>query len=164
MSMPAHAARAPSSESAAKAEEWLFELSYPVAVRLRAQWRAAREAEGDFAADFYGTLFRIAPEVAGLFPGDMSVQQRRLTETLDDAVGLFGEPSQLVRLMRAAGARHHHYHVRDAHFAVMEDALIETLAERLGVAFDDSAAAEWREIFGKMALVMRRAMADAART
>jgi len=155
--------RTPPNHLALGAEQWLFDLPRDSRERLLQIWRASLAAEGDFGADFYAALFSADPRIARLFPGDMGAQQRRLIETLGEAVRLAGEPEQLVLLLRAAGVRHHHYRVRQRHFAVMEGALAQALKQRLGASLSDSDLALFREWFGQVALVMRHAMAGAGR-
>lgn len=155
--------KTPSNQAALAAEQWLFELPLERQTRLGQLWHDCQGAEGNFAADFYGALFTASPPVAKLFPGDMETQQGRLVETLGEAVRLCARPEQLVLLLRAAGVRHHHYRVKQAHFALMEDALMKTLGQRLGEAFSSDDEALFREWFGNAALIMRHALASAIR-
>jgi len=156
VSAPAHAA-------ALRAEQSLFEIPEEEAIRLQDEWRAALDAGGDFGKDFYTRLFELAPTVTALFPGDMSSQQQRMTATLGEALRLLTDISSLVLLLRAAGVRHHHYRVRQVHFSMMEDALICTLSQRIGPAFDAEREKSWRTLFSNMAMVMRHALAAASR-
>ena len=155
--------RIPPNRLALTAEQWLFDLSPDDRTRLVTLWQDCRSRDGDFAADFYARLFEAAPQVARLFPGDMEAQGRRLVATLDEAVKLSERPEQLVLLLRAAGARHHHYRVRQGHFAVMENVLLGTLADRLGDDFGDPERTLFRGWFRRAALIMRHAMAGAQR-
>jgi hemoglobin-like flavoprotein len=154
--------RAPGANEALRATERLYGLSSEQASHLAVSWRLALKAAGDFGRDFYANLFRACPALVELFPGDMSKQQQRLTETLGDAVALADRPEKLVLLLQAAGVRHRHYGVRNAHFAIMERELLRTLAQRIGPAFGDRQEAVWQSFFHNMSLVMRHAMAQAA--
>ena len=157
------ATRAPAHAAALRAEQSLFELPANEVNRLQAEWRLAREADGDFGVDFYENLFRLGPAVTTLFPGDMSHQQQRMTDTLGEALRLLMDASSLVLLLRAAGVRHHHYRVRQVHFSMMEDALVCTLSRRLGPAFDVEREKSWRKLFSNMSTIMRHALAGTSR-
>jgi hypothetical protein len=78
-------------------------------------------------------------------------------------VRLTRTPEQLVLLLRAAGARHHHYRVKQGHIAVMETVLLDTLRARCGARFTDADAEMFGDWFRHAALIMRHAMAGAAR-
>jgi len=153
--------RAPGNQMALDAEQRLYELSTETVDRLLDIWRAVEEADGNFGEMFYRLLFQSSPQAAGLFPGDMNVQQQRLTETLGEAVRLAGEPRQLILLLRATGVRHLHYQVTQGHFSLMESALIDALREHLGTRFDGADEDLFRAFFNLMAVVMRHVMARA---
>jgi len=50
--------------------------------------------------------------------------------------------------LRARGARHAGYHVRDEHYAIAGIALIGTLALQLGDGFTPATRAAWTRVFG----------------
>jgi nitric oxide dioxygenase len=157
------ASRIPPNRLALAAEQWLFDLPPASRERLETIWETSLGGEGDFAAGFYARLFEAAPQAARLFPGDMKAQGRRLVDTLGEALRLTRKPEQLVLLLRAAGARHHHYRVKQGHFAVMETVLLDTLRARCGARFTDADAEMFGDWFRHAALIMRHAMAGAAR-
>ncbi len=153
----------PDARALMQAEQWLFDMEPGIAARLLRTWQAAIGDDNGFGTAFYQKLFQSHPEVLGLFPGDMALQQSRLTRTLGEAVELVRTPEKLILLLKAAGVRHHHYHVQQIHFALMQEALIETLTARLGAAFQPQDAVDWRQFFHCMALIMRDGMANATR-
>ena len=155
--------RAPSKAQVQAAELWLLDIGQERAAMVKAGWQAAVDAPGDFAADFYRELFIVAPGVIGLFSGDMTEQQGRLTHTLAETVDLVDQPTSLLLLLRASGVRHHHYEVKQAYFGVMRDVLIGTMAKRAGAMFDAAHREAWEAMFDNMATIMQDGMASAAK-
>lgn len=146
-----------------KAEQSLLSMDDALRATLQASWRNVLAAPGEFAAQFYASLFERAPEVAAMFPGDMREQQQRLTQTMRDAIELVGAPQELLMLLRATGVRHLHYRVDPAHFALLGEALCDTIAAR-DPAFDAATGAAWRGFYAAMSVIMRGGMQQAAQS
>jgi hemoglobin-like flavoprotein len=159
----AAASRAPTKAQVQAAELWLLDIGEEQARMVKAGWQAAIDAPGDFGGDFYRALFSVAPGVIGLFAGDMTEQQGRLTHTLAETVELVDQPETLLLLLRASGVRHHHYEVKHAYFSVMRTTLIDTIASRAGAMFDAAHRQAWEAMFDNMAVIMQDGMAAAAR-
>ena len=157
------ASRAPSKAQVQAAELWLLEISEEQARMVKNGWQAAVDAPGDFGSDFYRDLFTVAPGVIGLFSGDMTEQQGRLTHTLAETVQLVDQPTTLLLLLRASGVRHHHYEVKHAYFSVMRNTLLNTMERRAGAVFDAAHRQAWESMFDNMATIMQDGMASAAR-
>ena len=155
--------RAPTKAQVQAAELWLLDIGEEQARMVKAGWQAAIDAPGDFGADFYRALFTVAPGVIGLFAGDMTEQQGRLTHTLAETVELVDQPETLLLLLRASGVRHHHYEVKHAYFSVMRATLIDTIASRAGAMFDAAHRQAWESMFDNMAVIMQDGMAAAAK-
>ena len=155
--------RAPSKAQVQAAELWLLEMPEEQARMVKNGWQAAVDAPGDFGSDFYRDLFTVAPGVIGLFSGDMTEQQGRLTHTLAETVELVDQPTTLLLLLRASGVRHHHYEVKHAYFSVMRDTLLNTMARRAGAVFDTAHRQAWEAMFDNMAAIMQDGMARAAK-
>ena len=159
----AAASRAPTKAQVQAAELWLLDIGEQQARMVKAGWQAAIDAPGDFGGDFYRALFTVAPGVIGLFSGDMTEQQGRLTHTLAETVELVDQPETLLLLLRASGVRHHHYEVKHAYFSVMRTTLIDTIASRAGAMFDAAHRQAWESMFDNMAVIMQDGMAAAAK-
>jgi len=151
----------PSVAAVRKAEQNLLQLDAESRQRIRESWQQALSAPGEFAADFYAALFAAAPAVAGLFPGDMTEQRSRLTQTLRDAIELVDSPQELVLLLRATGVRHLHYRVEHAHFALVGQALLATISAR-APSIDAAGRKVWSQFYAAMSTIMRGGMATAA--
>ncbi|MES3020686.1 MAG: globin domain-containing protein [Pseudomonadota bacterium] len=160
----AASARAPNKAQLQIAEQWLMAIDGATAELITTAWNSAVQAPGDFAADFYKNLFAVAPAVIGLFSGDMTEQQGRLTHTLGETVELVHQPETLLLLLRASGVRHHHYEVKQAYFGVMRNVLIDTICVRAGAVFSPAHRTAWEGLFDNMAVVMQHGMASAAKS
>jgi hemoglobin-like flavoprotein len=151
----------PSAAAVRKAEQNLLNLNTESREYIRVSWQQALSAPGEFAADFYAALFAAAPAVAGLFPGDMTEQRSRLTQTLRDAIDLVDSPQELVLLLRATGVRHLHYRVEHAHFTLVGQALLATVGAR-APSMDAAGRKVWSQFYAAMSTIMRGGMAAAA--
>ena len=69
--------------------------------------------------------------------------------TVNTAVGMLGpDLSPLVDVLKQLGRTHKDYGVLEPHYAVVGQALIETLDAALGDAFTDEVKNAWLEIWG----------------
>ena len=69
--------------------------------------------------------------------------------TVDTAVGMLGpDLSPLVEILKKLGRKHKVYGVKEEHYDVVGQALIETLAAALGDAFTEEIKVAWVEIYG----------------
>jgi hemoglobin-like flavoprotein len=106
------------------------------------------------AALFYRRLFEIAPEVEGLFHGDMKEQGRKLMTTLAVVVnGL----TDLAAILPAAGAlakRHVAYGVVAEHYAPVGVALLWMLERGLGAEWTSDLAAAWTNAYATLSEYM----------
>lgn len=141
-----------------EATSWLEDSSPAVCRLIERSWQLALAGPGEFAADFYDRVFAADPDAVALFPGDMSEQRRLLTKTMGAAIELIGEPEELELLLRASGARHAHYGVVPRQFDVIGAALIATVADRAGSAFDGAHRAAWEAFYSAVSAIMRDSM------
>lgn len=124
---------------------------------VRTSWAAARQQAPALAACFYDRLFQLDPALKAMFKGDMATQHQRLAAMLDTAVGLLDQPGELMPALRNLGRRHAGYGVQEAHYAVVGQALMATLAEMLGDAFTPDMQTAWAQTYGLIAQVMGEA-------
>jgi len=69
--------------------------------------------------------------------------------TVNTAVGMLGpDLAPLADILKKLGKRHEGYGVLEAHYAVVGQALIETLAAALQDAFTDEVKAAWVDVWG----------------
>lgn len=112
----------------------------------------------DQAAElFYGRLFEIAPEVRGLFKGDMKEQGAKLMQMIGYAVASLDNLDVLVPAVQQLGKRHKGYEVKTEHYALVGEALLWTLEKGLGKDFTPKTKEAWTAVYGVLANVMQTA-------
>jgi hemoglobin-like flavoprotein len=116
----------------------------------------------DIAADlFYDRLFQMAPQVRVLFPDDLREQKQKLMAMIATAVGALGDLDALVPKVKALGARHVAYGAMAAHYDVVGQALLWTLARGLGESFTPDVRDAWTKVYGVLAATMQAGAAEA---
>ncbi len=114
------------------------------------------------AATFYARLFELDPALRPLFKGDMAAQGRKLMAMIGTAVAHLDRLDTVVPAVQQLGARHKHYGVKDADYGTVGAALLWTLQQGLGDAFDPRTREAWTVVYGTLAGVMKQAAAQAA--
>jgi len=116
----------------------------------------------DAAALFYNRLFELDPGLRPMFRGDMREQGRKLMAMIGAVVSGLRHLDRIVPGVRALGARHVAYGVRDEHYDIVGAALLWTLATGLGEGFTDEVRDAWATAYTLLADVMKDAAAEAA--
>jgi len=115
----------------------------------------------DAAADlFYARLFERAPQLRKLFPADLRQQKQKLMATLGMAVGALNDLDALVPKVKALGMRHAGYGATAAHYDVVGDVLLLTLARALGDAFTPEVRVAWTKVYAVLAATMQAGAAE----
>jgi hemoglobin-like flavoprotein len=114
----------------------------------------------DTAADmFYTKLFQMNPSLQKLFVSYGAAEQRgKLVAMLGNAVGNLNNLNAIVPAVQALGVRHAGYGVKAADYGTVAGALLWTLEQGLGAAWNNELKAAWTEVYG----VLAGAMQDAA--
>ncbi len=139
-----------------------FILDLSVIERMRAQFARIGVQGGEFASDFYARLFHRAPKLRSLFPLDMAAQGHKLMITLGLLVGSLDNPERLAAPLAHLGRKHAGYGAKPEHFAVVGQALLETLAEWLGEDFDGATRQGWTHAYQGAVGMMQAGMQVAA--
>lgn len=103
---------------------------------------------------FYTRLFQLDPSLRPLFHGDLNAQGHKLMTALGMVVGGLTRLDALLPAIRALGARHAGYGVRDEHYATVGEALLWTLEQGLGEAFTPEVREAWSAAYAVLASVM----------
>ena len=107
------------------------------------------------AALFYERLFTIGPSLRALFPAtDMEQQGNKLMSALAFVVHGLDRAETILPAVRQLAERHVGYGVKDEHYAIVGQALIETLAGGLGKAFTTDVRAAWQAAYALLSKVM----------
>jgi nitric oxide dioxygenase len=131
---------------------------------IRASWSAVEPIADTAATLFYDQLFELDPAIRRLFRRtDMAAQRKILMQTLTVVVKSLDKLDTIVPAVQALGRRHAGYGVRSEHYESVGIALLWTLEQGLGEAFDDDTREAWAAAYGTLASVMIAAADDAAR-
>jgi hemoglobin-like flavoprotein len=99
------------------------------------------------AANFYGRLFEIAPEVKPLFRGDLEEQGRKLMAMLAAVVNGLGNLETILPAASALAKRHIDYGGKAADYEPVGTALLWTLERGLGPQWTPELARAWTEAY-----------------
>ena len=110
---------------------------------------------------FYRRLFEVDPTLRPLFVGDIEQQAKKLIDMLAALISMLERPVGLDMELRAMGARHADYGVKDEHYATVGGALIDMLSEVLGNKFTPATREAWLALYGAVEATMKRGAADA---
>jgi hemoglobin-like flavoprotein len=81
---------------------------------------------------------------------------------LSVAISGLDDLDKLIPIVETLGRRHAGYGVKDEHYDSVGAALLWTLQQGLGAAWNPETAAAWAEVYGVLSGVMRRAQKEAA--
>ena len=131
---------------------------------IRASWSAVEPIADTAATLFYDHLFELDPAIRRLFRRtDLAAQRKILMQTLTVVVKSLDKLDTIVPAVQALGRRHAGYGVRSEHYESVGIALLWTLEQGLGEAFDDETREAWAAAYGTLASVMIAAADDLAR-
>lgn len=106
---------------------------------------------------FYGRLFELDPSLKKLFKGDMKEQGKKLMATIGVAVASLKNLEKILPTVKALGASHKDYGVRDKDYDTVAEALLWTLEQGLGPAFTPETKKAWTKTYVTLATVMKDA-------
>lgn len=109
------------------------------------------------AAQFYERLFVLDPKLRPLFGGDLVEQGRKLMQMLGTAVASLDRLDAVLPGIKALGARHAGYGVKDAHYDTVGGALLWTLEQGLGDKFTPEVRTAWIAAYTLVAETMKAA-------
>ncbi|WP_224248719.1 globin family protein [Hyalangium gracile] len=165
---PAPSAPPVAAPSAAVAQPVAPAAKGPLSARtvelVQQSWAQVLPISDAAAGLFYDRLFEMDPSVRPLFKNDMAQQKKKLMQTLGVAVDGLTNPQRLIPVLEQLGARHAGYMVQDHHYDLVGEALLWTLREGLGDGFTLETESAWKEVYGLVASVMRKAAASSAGT
>lgn len=113
---------------------------------------------------FYRRLFEMDPELRPLFTTDIEEQAQKLLDMLGVLIAMLERPVGLEMELRAMGARHLDYGVKDQHYATVGGALLHMLAEVLGNKFTEETKAAWLALYQAVEATMKAGAQEAGRS
>lgn len=106
---------------------------------------------------FYGKLFELNPALQQMFPQNMEEQIQKLVNMITYMVSRLQTMPQIQKDIDAMAVRHTGYGVEEEHYAVVGDALLWVLENRLEDHWDEEACRAWSELYQIWAESMIRA-------
>ena len=132
---------------------------------VQVTWRQLVPIADTAASMFYGRLFWIDPSARDLFAGvDLEKQRGKLIQALTMVVGALDRIDELVPTIADLGRRHAGYGVTDDHYDSVGAALMWSLEEGLGNAWNAEVKAAWAAAYDLLSGVMREGANEVAAT
>ncbi|MEM7541416.1 MAG: globin family protein [Pseudomonadota bacterium] len=128
---------------------------------VQSSWQKVKPISEQAAELFYSRLFILDPDARSLFTGDMAAQGKKLMTMITTAVNGLRNLEAIVPAVQELGRRHVGYGVTNAHYDTVGEALLWTLEQGLGDAFDEPTKAAWTETYTILATTMKAAAAEA---
>ena len=122
--------------------------------RVQSSWAKVESISDQAAALFYDRLFTQNPALKKLFRGDMEEQGQKLMSMIGVAVKGLDRLDSIVPAVQRLGARHKDYGVTPADYDAVGQALLWTLGQGLGDAFDSETQKAWTAAYGLLATTM----------
>lgn len=121
--------------------------SKPNIARVRQSFEELRPHLEPTSLQFYEALFERAPELRSLFREDLKGQGMRFMNTLGLILADMEHPEEPSVDYSELGKLHKVLGIRKAHFAPMEEALIDSLRDKLGSRLTPDLEQDWRAAY-----------------
>ena len=135
-------------------------------VALMESWAKVGSTVGlqDAGVLFFKRIFELAPEALSMFSFSnetdvyespkLKAHALKVMNTVGVAVGMLNDVPKLLPILADLGKKHVSYGVLPAHYDVIGQALLDTLALGLGDTFTPALKAAWAEIYGIISTTM----------
>ncbi|MGZ3455115.1 MAG: globin domain-containing protein [Polyangiales bacterium] len=122
---------------------------------LRSSFEIVVERAPDLTARFYQNFFTLYPQVKPMFSRNSPErQQQMLTQALVAVLDHLEDAPWLASTLRALGAKHVAYGVRDEMYAWVGESLLLTLEQVAGKDWSPALARAWSDAIGAIAGLM----------
>ena len=122
---------------------------------VRDDWEKVELIADQAATLLYDRLFALDRELRLLFPLDLADQKLKVIRMLGAAIYGLSDPDVLEPILRSLGRKHFELGVRDRDYDTLAQALLWTLRQGLGAAFDAEHEAAWTRAYALLAGRMR---------
>lgn len=122
--------------------------------RVQDSWQQVEGIADQAAALFYQRLFSQDPALKPLFKGNMEEQGRKLMSMIGVAVKGLDRLDSIVPAVQKLGERHKGYGVKPEDYNTVGQALLWTLDQGLGDAFDAETESAWAAAYTLLAGTM----------
>ena len=124
-------------------------------LELQASLHLLLKDEDRFSEIFYDKVFEKAPQVRSLFRNNMRDQGRLLTHMLSGIVYSLSRPEHLVMGLKRLGKNHDRYGVKEDHYPVIKEVMLETIPEVLGDFFTPRINEAWGQALDFVVATMK---------
>ena len=131
---------------------------------VKASFAKIEPVAEEAAVLFYAKLFDLDPNLRTLFKGGIREQGLKLMQMLKLAVNSLDSIEELVPAVRALGARHAGYGVKDCHYDTVAKALLWTLERALRADFTAETRTAWTAVYRLLAETMKDGSRQTAET
>jgi hemoglobin-like flavoprotein len=132
------------------------------AERVRSSLHALAPHLSALVDGFYDRLFTRNPQLRAIFPADMARQKYHLAA----ALALIGRNMDCLDVLEGPlmglGAQHVRWGARPEHYPLVREALLDSLQEQAGPAWNDQLRRDWTEAINAIASTMLRGAARVA--
>jgi hemoglobin-like flavoprotein len=122
---------------------------------VRASFAKVVPVAEEAAVLFYAKLFDLDPDLRRLFTTDIKEQGHKLMQMLEMAVKSLDHLEAVVPAVRASGARHKSYGVKESHYETVAAALLWTLEMALENDFTTETKEAWTAVYDLLAQTMK---------
>lgn len=126
---------------------------------VKASFAKVEPVAEEAAVLFYAKLFDLDPDLRRLFTTDIKEQGHKLMQMLEMAVKSLDNLEKIVPAVRASGARHKSYGVKESHYETVAEALLWTLE----LALEKDFTAETREAWAAVYVLLAQTMKEGGR-
>lgn len=133
-----------------------FVLEYRDIVAIRESAALALRNPLAWADRFYARVFAARPGLRVLFAPDLGPQQHKLLRTLAALLEALDHIEEIEARLQQLGAAHRVYGAKPAHYPIICQALVDTLAESSGSAFTSAHREAWNRLLGVVTSAMLR--------
>ncbi len=120
--------------------------------------------QDEVAHKFFTRLFELDPALRPMFQIGIKHQSRKFMDMLEATVQNLDQLDRMVPMLWQLGKRHGTYGVKDGHYEIVRQALVQTLERELGDAFTPETKSAWHEVYDLLATTMKQAAGDGAAT
>lgn len=111
---------------------------------------------------FYSRLFFLNPQLRALFPAELADQKRKMVSMLSRLVTALSDVQSIIPSVQALGRRHALYGVTTRDYDTVAAALLWSLEQGLGKAWNDAVKESWIAAYALLSNVMLAATKPAA--
>jgi hemoglobin-like flavoprotein len=122
---------------------------------VKKSWQLFRKIDPQLVGDvFYSRLFLQTPSVKPMFKHSMTAQYQKLVDMLSMVISKLDRIDEISEDIRELALRHVQYGVRPAHYKLIGDTLLWTLAQGLGRDWTEEMAAAWAKCYKILSGIM----------